>query len=113
MVESLGVAAPGLSFCPDCSRYCIQAVRATSVAFMANDTAFEYLRTYSRASTPLEDAAELAEAAQELLTARVVAARLKGVTWDKIGDALGITRQGAMRRYRDAAERFGQLPLEN
>lgn len=80
---------------------------------MADDTAFEYLRTYTRASTPLEDAAELAEAAQELLTARVVAARLKGATWEDIGAALGMTRQGAMRRYRDAAERFGQLPLEN
>jgi DNA-directed RNA polymerase specialized sigma24 family protein len=32
----------------------------------------------------------------------VVRARLDGLTWDEIADALGMSRQGAMRRHRHA-----------
>lgn len=42
------------------------------------------------------DAVDCAEAH---LVEAVAEARLAGATWDDIGDALGVTRQSASRRY--------------
>ena len=48
----------------------------------------------------LEAARRLREAAEELETAEVVAARKAGVTWNEIGACYGLTKQGAQQRFR-------------
>jgi hypothetical protein len=50
----------------------------------------------------LEAARRLREAAEELETAEVVAARKAGATWNEIGACYGLTKQGAQQRFRAA-----------
>lgn len=53
------------------------------------------------------DAAAVRDAADELLAQRVMQARNAGMSWTKVGELLGITRQAATKRYA----KVGQLPL--
>lgn len=53
------------------------------------------------------DAAAIRDAADELLGQRVMQARDAGMSWSKVGELLGITRQAATKRY----SKVGQLPL--
>lgn len=53
------------------------------------------------------DAAAVRDAADELLGQRVMQARDAGMSWTKVGELLGITRQAATKRY----SRVGQLPI--
>lgn len=53
------------------------------------------------------DAAAIRDAADELLAQRVIQARDAGMSWTKVGELLGITRQAATKRYA----KVGQLPL--
>ena len=53
------------------------------------------------------DAETLRAAANELLTQRVLHARNAGMSWEKVGELLGITRQAATKRYA----KVGQLPI--
>jgi hypothetical protein len=60
------------------------------------------------ADTPmsrLEAARRLREAAEELETAQVEAARKVGATWIEIGACYGLTKQGAQQRFRAAHKR--------
>lgn len=60
----------------------------TRLAIRANDAAREEARINA-----------------ELLAA-VIAARADGLTWKEIGDAAGLTRQGAHKRWAELVERF-------
>jgi hypothetical protein len=42
---------------------------------------------------------ELADKVDEVLRDSVTAMRDRGVTWDEIGEAFGITKQGAQKRW--------------
>jgi hypothetical protein len=53
----------------------------------------------------LEAARRLREAAEELETAEVEAARKAGVTWIEIGACYGLTKQGAQQRFRAVRDR--------
>ena len=62
--------------------------------------------------TRLEAARLLREAAEELETAQVEAARKAGVTWNEIGACYGLTKQGAQQRFRavrDQAKAASQI----
>src|ERR1700749_3142459 len=48
----------------------------------------------------LEAARRLREAAEELESAQVEAARKDGATWLEIGACYGLTKQGAQQRFR-------------
>ena len=50
----------------------------------------------------LAAARRLREAAEELETAQVEAARKAGATWNEIGACYGLTKQGAQQRFRAA-----------
>ena len=52
----------------------------------------------------LDAARRLREAAEELETAQVEAARKAGVTWIEIGACYGLTKQGAQQRFRAVRE---------
>ena len=52
----------------------------------------------------LDAARRLREAAEELETAEVTAARKAGATWNEIGACYGLTKQGAQQRFRAARD---------
>ena len=52
----------------------------------------------------LDAARRLREAAEELETAQVEAARKAGATWLEIGARYGLTKQGAQQRFRAVRE---------
>jgi hypothetical protein len=50
----------------------------------------------------LRESAALVQAANDRLAAEVALARKNGITWDAIGQALGVTRQAAWQRFRSS-----------
>jgi len=48
----------------------------------------------------LDAARRLREAAEELESAQIEAARKAGATWSEIGACYGLTKQGAQQRFR-------------
>ena len=66
---------------------------------------FAALGAFDVADSPmsrLDAARRLREAAEELETAQVEAARKAGATWLEIGALYGLTKQGAQQRFRAA-----------
>jgi len=60
------------------------------------------LASYTGAAlNELMDAVEAREDAEDRINAAVARARDEGATWAMIGQALGVTRQGALQRYRE------------
>lgn len=67
--------------------------------------AIEFLQEYREPGRDdLYAAAQLERESSELLAQRVIAARHQGMTWDRIAESIGITRQGVIRRYRKRVE---------
>jgi hypothetical protein len=58
----------------------------------------------------LDAARRLREAAEELETAQVEAARKAGATWNEIGTCYGLTKQGAQQRFRAARNQAKAVP---
>ncbi|KZB79635.1 hypothetical protein [Amycolatopsis regifaucium] len=59
------------------------------------------------AGSVVDEANRLSGMARKVLEAAVVYARLGGLTWDEVGNALdGITRQSAQERFDEAVDRF-------
>lgn len=57
-----------------------------------------------RSQQLIAQAAAAVDAAERKLHERVRDARANGVTWDEIGEALGVTRQSAHRRFSATSE---------
>ena len=70
-----------------------RVVRRIIAALSAFDVA-------DRPMSRLDAARRLREAAEELETAQVEAARKAGATWIEIGACYGLTKQGAQQRFR-------------
>lgn len=75
----------------------------------ANSTAFDYVNGFRwRLGDPaladskahLYDLGVLRSVLEEAVEIAVADARADGVTWAKIGDALGVTHQAVIKRYR-------------
>jgi len=58
----------------------------------------------------LQAARRLREAAEELETAQVEAARKAGVTWIEIGECYGLTKQGAQQKFRAVRNQSAAAP---
>lgn len=52
---------------------------------------------------PLRDLAELRKATEELIRQEVADMRYDGMSWAKIGEALGTSKQAAQRKYGSKA----------
>lgn len=79
-------------------------MRANSAAF-DHVTSFHWHQDDSCLSAPearLIDLALLRSVLEEVVEVAVADARAEGVTWAKIGDALGVTHQAVIKRYRKA-----------
>ena len=80
----------------------------------ANTAAFDHVDAFrwrqgdpSLADTVarLYDLGVLRSVLEEAVEIAVAGARTEGVTWAKIGDALGVTHQAVIKRYRKGGER--------
>lgn len=80
----------------------------------ANTAAFDHVEEFrwrqgdpSLADTEarLYDLGVLRSVLEEAVEIAVADARAEGVTWAKIGDALGVTHQAVMKRYRKGGDR--------
>ncbi|GAA1149926.1 MULTISPECIES: hypothetical protein [Actinomycetes] len=80
----------------------------------ANTAAFDHVDAFrwrqgdpSLADTEarLYDLGVLRSVLEEAVEIAVAGARTEGVTWAKIGDALGVTHQAVIKRYRKGGER--------
>ncbi len=80
----------------------------------ANSTAFDYVNGFRwRLGDPaladseahLYDLGVLRSVLEEAVEIAVADARADGVTWTKIGDALGVTHQAVIKRYRKGGAR--------
>ena len=80
----------------------------------ANSAAFDHLTGFRwRQGDPaladsearLYDLGVLRSVLEESVEIAVADARADGVTWAKIGDALGVTHQAAIKRYRKGGAR--------
>lgn len=80
----------------------------------ANTAAFDHVEAFrwrqgdpSLADTEarLYDLGVLRSVLEEAVEIAVADARTEGVTWAKIGDALGVTHQAVIKRYRKGGDR--------
>ena len=80
----------------------------------ANTAAFDHVDAFrwrqgdpSLADTEarLYDLGVLRSVLEEAVEIAVAGARTEGVSWAKIGDALGVTHQAVIKRYRKGGER--------
>lgn len=54
----------------------------------------------------LRELAELEAAVHDAVVAAVAGQRDSGITWESIGQAFGMTRQGAIRRWNEDVEAY-------
>lgn len=80
----------------------------------ANSAAFDYVNGFrwhlgdpalTEAEARLYDLGVLRSVLEEAVEIAVADARADGVTWAKIGDALGVTHQAVIKRYRKGGGR--------
>jgi ATP-dependent Clp protease ATP-binding subunit ClpX len=89
------VAGPGVSICADCVAQCTQALAAKAspeIASWRDARASELL-----ASLPRQQA--IALQVETDIQDRIDTLRERGVSWENIGSALGVTRQAAWARF--------------
>lgn len=94
MVEKL-VAGPGVHICGRCVELCNEVIaRESGDPFSLEDAPDDALL----ASLPAADAA--VDAVAEVLHRRVAELRRRGIAWERIGKALGVSRQAVWERFR-------------
>ena len=80
----------------------------------ANSTAFDYVNGFrwrqgdpslAESEARLYDLGVLRSVLEESVEIAVADARTDGVTWAKIGDALGVTHQAVIKRYSKGGAR--------
>jgi hypothetical protein len=98
MVRKL-VAGPGVYICDDCVTLCNKYIAGKPVP--KTFPGWESLGDDVLLKT-LKPASEAVRAGEEILRDHVTALRKRGVTWTRIGDALGISRQAAWERFSAA-----------
>lgn len=106
-VEKL-IAGPGVYICGECVTLCVEWLESDSPA----PPRAPYLRASpdaaAMAGKPSDEVLELiasrsgaAKGADQNVKELVAFVRARGVSWTRIGEALGVTRQAAWERYSD------------
>jgi hypothetical protein len=92
------VAGPGVFICDECVALCSQLIegKPASVPQLA---AWDQVTSAEEVLWNLPRVAAAGEQVEHNLTGWVLKARAMGVTWARIGEALGMTRQSAWERF--------------
>lgn len=93
-VKKLIAGASGVHICDACVGVCNRILEATPSAFSGWDKMSD-----TELLAALNPAEAAAEAVRSVLQTEIDVLRKRGVTWEKIGDALGISRQAAWERF--------------
>lgn len=86
----------------------LAALRAETDAFLAA----RVLDEHADPSAPIHRALQIRAKAEDVVRAVVLDARNQGLTWQAIGDALGVTRQAAFQRYGRPTDPATGEPLD-
>jgi hypothetical protein len=94
------VAGPGVFICNECVGLCTELIAAPAQP-PAQDQVTRWEQNMSDADLlhHLPRVAEAGAQVEQQLTGWVRLARTRGITWTRIGEALGMTRQSAWERF--------------
>ena len=92
------VAGPGVYICNECVALCVELIESKPKDMPALGSWQERLKDDELLATLPKVAAASAQVDAQL-TLAVRSARARGVTWTRIGTALGMTRQSAWERF--------------
>jgi hypothetical protein len=87
------IAGPKVFICDTCIRVCSEILDASPESVHRNDASDAAMLA------ALVPALASVEATRKVLNAQVAALRERGVSWEAIGQALGVTRQAAWERF--------------
>jgi hypothetical protein len=95
------VAGPGVFICNECVGLCTELCAAPSQDISAAEAATRWEQNMSDDDllAHLPRVAAAAAQVEEQLTRWVRIARSRGITWTRIGESLGMTRQSAWERF--------------
>lgn len=95
------VASPLAAICRECAEDAVELFRGEGTPADIDGPSTPWSRLDDDALLArLPEVAAAGEQVEEHLRTWVTAARERGVTWARIGDALGMTRQSAWERFR-------------
>ena len=95
------VAGPGVFICNECVGLCTELVALPAEGISAAEAAARWERNMSDDDllAHLPRVAAAAAQVERQLTRWVRLARNRGITWTRIGESLGMTRQSAWERF--------------
>ena len=95
------VAGPGVFICNECVGLCTELVALPTEGISAADAAARWEQNMSDDDllAHLPRVAAAAAQVEQQLTRWVRLARSRGITWTRIGESLGMTRQSAWERF--------------
>ena len=92
------VAGPGVFICDECVALCAEII-ATKPADQPAQLGWERQLADDMLLATLPKFAEAGSQVERVLARWVTEARSRGITWTRIGAALGMTRQSAWERF--------------
>jgi hypothetical protein len=92
------VAGPGVFICDECVALCGEII-ATELAGKPAQVRWEHQQTDDMLLATLPKIAAAGGQVERQLALWVTEARSRGITWTRIGAALGMTRQSAWERF--------------
>ncbi len=98
-VETM-VAGPGVYICNECVALCVELIE-TKPASMPELGPWQERVPDEELLATLPKVVAVSAQLERQLTITVRTARARGITWTRIGDALGMTRQSAWERFSD------------
>jgi hypothetical protein len=93
------VAGPGVFICDECARLSMEIIAAEPEATPDMVASWEQNTSDEDLLALLPKVATAQAQAEQQLTSWVRKARARGITWTRIGAALGMTRQSAWERF--------------
>jgi hypothetical protein len=93
------VAGPGVFICNECVGLCCELIDARPPAAQASVEPWEQRMSDDEVLAHLPRVAAVSAQVEQQLTMWVRRARSRGITWARIGESLGMTRQSAWERF--------------
>ena len=95
------IAGPGIYICNECVRLCNDILDAEPLGDAPPELPYWQAMTDQQLLDQLPRIAAVADQVEDSLTIWVRRVRNRGVSWARIGEALGMTRQSAWERFSD------------
>jgi hypothetical protein len=93
------VAGPGVFICNECVGLCVELLENTPKSTEPRELVRELKLSDEELLAHLPRIAAASAQVEQQLTSAVRQARRQGITWTRIGAALGMTRQSAWERF--------------